>query len=199
VASVLARITVALMCLTVGLTVASSAEATNVEWNNGNAGCGAENHPDANPHTFYYEDLTSTVATLQEDVRLSIVEPTDVTTQKLNGKDFYTDVIVTDADWTYECGVNWDNDPQKNYWGQSSCAYTTNAQNHCQQYHLRYDTSDVNASMHQYFRWTIGCHETAHTLGLKHRNYDQGCLFDPITNAWANLTAHDLAHITLNW
>ena len=63
----------------------------------------------------------------------------------------------------------------------------------CERSSVRFDLSYVNAAT-ETNRRGLACHETGHSLGLKHYDAYSGCMETYGPYFW-NLSAHDISHI----
>lgn len=66
----------------------------------------------------------------------------------------------------------------------------------CARSSVRYDLSYVNVAA-ETNRRGFACHETGHSLGLKHYDAYVGCMETSAPYFW-NLSAHDVGHINAN-
>ena len=115
--------------------------------------------------------------------------PTDLVTSFSSGS--AVDVIVRDQDYTTYCGINWHGSGGSNV-GLYTCEAVTGT-GRCERSSIRYDTSYVNVTT-EANRRGIACHETGHSLGLKHYDAYSGCM-EPHGPYFWNLSAHDRSHI----
>ena len=177
-----------------GLLAIQPASATNFFGATSGTGCTAGNMADPNPHTFFYSDLSSAMQEAQNGVRVFIYDPTDVNTSLLGSVSSDTDAVVYDLDYTTYCGYTWDDIP--NVIGLTTCVSLAGG-GRCQKFEIRYDNSDVNSSSSIGFRNAIACHETGHSLGLKHNSDPNSC----VQGGWyvGAISSHDTSHLNANY
>ncbi|MFC6884236.1 matrixin family metalloprotease [Actinomadura yumaensis] len=146
------------------------------------------------------DDVASDVPGLDDAVRWSLANvytPTDMNAY-VDQADPYPDVRMADFDWGVRNGVvGWAQCPDTNTGTGGDRAAGTGW---CRGQHLRFNAyyywhySGVFDTATQ--RRQIACHETGHTVGLRHRNTLDSCMY---TNAGegaaATLDAHDRGHI----
>jgi hypothetical protein len=80
-----------------------------------------------------------------------------------------TDVVVYTQDYTTYCGRPWH--PQVNgpsTVGLTTCVSPNSGASTCEKHEVRYDLSWWNQNMDNGYRRDMACHETGHTLGLRH-------------------------------
>lgn len=160
---------------------------------------------DNNEHTFYYSNLWTQTRDAQNAARINIYDPTDINTKLLTSVSSTTDAVVYDEDYTTYCGYDWDaSAPATNIWGLTTCV-SINSALECEKHEIRYDVPDVLA-MTSNARIGLACHETGHSVGLKHLDNPtgdatfRGCMYtlaDP--TYWPFLSPHDVGHINANY
>ncbi len=146
---------------------------------------------DGGTHWFHYVSLNSAVQSAVAWTRTYNYDPTDVNTGYDSTLDSATDVIVRNQDYTTYCGFTWHTPTSPGTIGLATCDSLSGLK--CEQHTVRFDISYFNAANQSNERG-LACHEIGHTLGLTHRDADNGCMK---TNAPQNtyLTDHDKAHL----
>lgn len=169
------------------------AHATNLAGANFATGCnGGVHRDDGGTHSFQYESTTVATTSMQNWTRTYVYDPTDLVTSFSSGS--AVDVIVRDQDYTTYCGYTWHGSGTgQTVWGLYVCEAVTTPGGYCGRSSVRYDLSYVNAATESQRRG-LACHETGHSLGLKHYNAYSGCMEEEGPYFW-NLSTHDIAHI----
>ena len=180
--------------------VMTNAVAAQANWSGatGLTGCGSGspvNMADGGTHYFNYVSLNSAVQSAVAWSRTYNYDPTDVNTGYDSTIDSTTDVIVRNQDYTTYCGFDWHSPTSGGTIGLATCDSLSGLR--CEQHTVRFDLSYFNAASQPNERG-VACHEIGHTLGLTHRDADNGCMK---TSAPQNtyLTDHDEAHLNANY
>lgn len=149
---------------------------------------------DNEDHVFYYSSLSADMVGATTWNRLNNLDPTAINTSTTTTVTATTDVVVYDTDYATYCGYAWDGSGGTLI-GLVTCV-SLNSASECEKHEMRYDTS-WTASRSTTWQRALACHESGHTLGLKHRDNtasDSGCLPDTQV-AITHYSNHDLAHI----
>lgn len=168
-------------------------KATNFTGANGQTGCNV-NVADNRTHGFFNNALTTATANAVAWTRTNNYDPTDINTTTASSQTALTDVVSFDADYEgVTCGQTWCCNAGSGLIGYSMCQ-ALNSANECEQDFIYYDTDFMGPQSDANER-SLACHETAHSVGLTHRN--GSCVETPVPNNPA-LSTHDISHIN-NW
>lgn len=157
------------------------------------------NMTDSTTHT-YHMNTTWTTQNVEDAMNWHLprlASEYGMTVQEHSSNNTNTDIVVFDADYTTQCGLDWDASPG-NKVGLAKCVNHWNATQRCDRHYLRFDTSDTNNFSAAKNR-KLACHETGHALGLKHRfrTSDPGCMRSSLGAATTNYySAHDQSHFS---
>lgn len=160
------------------LGVVPDAHATNWFGATGSTGCNSGNIQDNGTMTYYRSSLTTKMYNAVANTLNNDVLPTDIVLQaEHSGWTSNTDVVYYDADYSTLCGYDWHPDDPSDpdtRWVAGLARCMTLSGSRCQRFYVHFDTSRMNQINDDGAR-TWACHETGHTLGLKHRN-EGGCM-----------------------
>ena len=132
-------------------------------------------------------DLTAAYATAVSNVVADVYSPTDLNAYSLvNDSACYTANRICTFDYDY--GNN-------GFFGWTACvsgtSSGTNPNRTCGRQFVRFNLNYSPPSVSR-----LVCHELGHTVGLRHGDETNSCMFDPITGSTSStLTSHDRAHI----
>lgn len=145
---------------------------------------------DNNAHYYYFVSLESYTTTAANWGKDRVEDGGSVTSHADPSCKTQTDVCVYDADYT---GSAW-----ATVYGKSDCVKYGNPTTLCDQFRIRYDTSNLSGYSTTYLR-RAGCHEFGHTLRLEHFDSIGGsysCMYSSISNALQSTyySTHDKTH-----
>lgn len=148
--------------------------------------------------TFSRQSLTANNFAAVADTINTDVIPTDVSVAaEMSTPDSNTDVIYYDYDYWNFCGFNWHT--LGSTIGLTVCVSLSGSR--CNQFEVHLDTS-FTESRTSLERQALSCHETGHTLGLKHQGITSqsyyGCMPNPFV-AIDYFSDHDVGHINANY
>ncbi len=105
----------------------------------------------------------------------------------------YSDGHRTDLNNQYAIGAM----PDPGYIGYHDCVYWVSlSRTRCDHGHIRYKNNDLANTTYE---WALACHETGHSVGLRHQGtLSQStvrCMYNPVPSTDPYVGTHNVAHI----
>ena len=142
---------------------------------------GGVNMTDNSTWVWNYHDLAQDTLQALEWARVTIFDPTDMTTSVTEDPSSNTDMVAYDRDYTDYCGLEWDG-ASRDIWGLTSCVSVL-SNSRCNRHEVRYDLPDMQGQASSADKVGLACHESGHAVGFAHLDNSadldayRGCMY----------------------
>lgn len=148
------------------------------------------NNTDPNPLTWANSALEPATASAVDWAMYNRFNPTRHDVSKLASVTSNTDIVAYDEDYVAHCQVAWH--PQSSLVALATCVSLV-SNGACEKHEVFFDLSYMNG-VDQNWKNILACHEVGHSVGLAHRDNENGCMVTAMPHA-GELTLHDVTHI----